>query len=647
MARLLAVTFALIPLAIAPGLFFYFDVTPKTFLALLAAAAGLIWWAAEGAPSGFYRSSREARWFVWAVCGTAVSLLISTLASVNPALSLGGSTWRFWGLVPQLAVLALVYLTAECCAGKPERVRVILRGCSAAGLLTAVYGIAQYFGWDPLQPSQTYHAGEGIFTIVRPPSTLGHADYLANWLLFVVFASAALAFTEKDRTWLWLSRCAEAAAVAAIILSGTRAALLGLLAGAVVLLWWRGLRFTWRAVAMTGIAVVAAAGFYFSPAGARMRARVHWALEERTGGARFLLWRDSLHMAAARWPLGYGPETFTGSFVRYQSTDLANAYPDFYHESPHNIVLDALVTQGAAGLAAFLALCAVGGGAALAVRREPPSGARRDIGGALAASLAAMAMSGQFVCFMLPTALPFFVTIALLVSLVCCPALDLTTAPSRSRLRITASEPRALASGSRNAWRRRALAMAPCAAVLALFALRLFVAETALALVRRDLDAGLPGDAADAYARYEAWRWRGASADLWYSRRLVMLAQSKAEPAIRVQAIQQAGIAAQRATETVEDPFNAYYNLAAFSARQNDFPRTEQSLRTAIKQAPNWFKPHWMLAQVLEAAGRLQEAEAEAARAVTLDGSKHPEVSSTLGHIRAGLGAALIEPTHK
>src|ERR1022692_100028 len=112
MALLLAVVMALIPLAIAPGCFFYFDVTPKVVLLLLGTAAAAIWWAATGGAAGFYRASRAARWFLLGVCGMAVSLVISTLASVNPALSLGGSNWRYWGLLTQLAALGFAYLVA-------------------------------------------------------------------------------------------------------------------------------------------------------------------------------------------------------------------------------------------------------------------------------------------------------------------------------------------------------------------------------------------------------------------------------------------------------------------------------------------------------------------------------------------------------
>ena len=237
MALLLAAIMALIPLAIAPGWFFYFDVTPKIALLLLGTAVAGVWWAVAGTcttPAGFYRASRAARWFVWALCGMAVSLAVSTAVSVDPALSLGGSNWRYWGLVTQLAALAFAYLIAACCAGRPDRLGTVLSAVAASGRMVAAYGIAQYFGWDPWLDARGYHMGEGIFTIVRPPATLGHADYSANWLLFVVFAGVALAVSEERVSWRWLGWMAAAVGAVAIVLSGTRAAMLGLVAGVLI-----------------------------------------------------------------------------------------------------------------------------------------------------------------------------------------------------------------------------------------------------------------------------------------------------------------------------------------------------------------------------------------------------------------------------
>ena len=72
-----------------------------------------------------------------------------------------------------------------------------------------------------------------------------------------------------------------------------------------------------------------------------------------------------------------------------------------------------------------------------------------------------------------------------------------------------------------------------------------------------------------------------------------------------------------------------------FYGRQNDLVHTEQSLRAAISCAPNWFKPHWLLAQVLRMTGRLQEARTEAVLAADLDGGKDREVARTAKEIIA------------
>ena len=92
--------------------------------------------------------------------------------------------------------------------------------------------------------------------------------------------------------------------------------------------------------------------------------------------------------------------------------------------------------------------------------------------------------------------------------------------------------------------------------------------------------------------------------------------------------------AAQRASNTAEQRPNALYNLAAFYAVQNDFPGTERSLRAAIDWAPHWYKPRWMLARVLQQAGRLAEAKVEARRAVELDAGHDAEVVNTWETLR-------------
>ncbi len=283
-----------------------------------------------------------------------------------------------------------------------------LRAISASGLPVAVYGILQHFGLDPLGWSYGYHAGEGAFTIVRPPSTLGHASYLGTYLIYVGFAGVALAQYEVRRFWRIVGILAASTAVVGIVLSGTRAAIAGAALGALIL-FVRMPVFRTRRVAIA--AVAALAGFValtISPAGAGIRSRIHWSLDEPLGGARPLLWRDSAAMALQRPLTGYGPETFQSEFPRYQSVALSRAFPEFEHESPHNTLLDAAIEEGIPGLLLF---CLV---AAFSLRegfRGSP-----QVATVMAAGFAGALLAQQFIVFTLATALLFYVFAALIVA---------------------------------------------------------------------------------------------------------------------------------------------------------------------------------------------------------------------------------------
>jgi O-antigen ligase len=618
MALLQAVAIGLIALIVTPGYLFYFDVTPKVVVLLAGTALALVWGAGR----------RPAhRWFSLLLLLNLISLGLSTALSAQPALAAFGTNWRRFGAAPQAAVLLFAWLVSQHVSGRPDRVRTILRGVAASGAVTAIYGIAQYFGWDPFLPAAAYHIGEGIWTIVRPPGTLGYVSYFATWLLSVSFLSLALCAMESSVAWRRIGFAAAGLAAIAMLLTGTRAAVLGLVAGVAVWLYRSGFRVTRRMAAGAAVLVFAAGAFYFSPFGWKMRSRTRWFIEDPWGGARPALWRDSLRMGAARLPAGYGPEVFTAAFPRFESKALARAYPDFLHESPHNIFLDALVAQGLPGLVILCGLCAMG----LKRAREP---AAVWIGAGLAAGLVAQ----QFTVFTVPTAVMFYVTVALAVGLSGRQARQSASGPGAGgQTRQSASGPGdglARARVGREAiWVR--VAVAPVALALVYLAVRFTVADGELALARRELESGQLQAAATHYARYERWRPPGTSADLWYSRTLLNLALKAPHPVVRFQAFAQAGAAGERATQLAEDPCDAWYSMAEIYAAQNDAGKTESSLRAAIAASPNWFKPHWALAQVLRLESRMDDAEYEAALAADLDGGKHPEVARTLAEIRA------------
>jgi len=595
---------ALVPLLITPGLVSHFDVTPKVAVLLLGTALLLSYRGAN--VQNVYNLLRQpaGHWLAAVLGATWISAALATLFSTNALLSLNGSGWRRVGLILETTLLLFVLMAAGWLVAEPGNLRLLLRACVASGALSAAYGSAQYFGRDPLMPVSAYQVGEGQFMIVRPPGTLGQADYFAAWMVTIVFLALAL---ERLETQRWLKICAGATSVLAalaIVLSGTRSAILGVALGGIALVAINRPAFKRGPVLAAAAAVVALAVLFFSPAGLKLRARVHWSLEDARGGARLLLWRDSLAMAVRRPISGYGPETFSAEFPRFQSADLSRAFPDFYHESPHNVFLDALASEGLAGFFVLLWLCGFGAWCAIRAVRF-----RRPLAGALTAALIGAIVAQQFIVFILPTLLFFYLILAMLVA---------EDTPGREAAAQTA--------------RRSALGFAAGVAAILLFAYygsRLLLADRALQVAERAAATGDVRAASDAYRTMLQWQLPGSSGDLAYSRAMHGLAIGTRDLATAILARHEALEAATRAVATAEDRQNAWYNLAMLKAESNDVHGVERALRNSIACAPNWFKPRWALAQLLAMTNRRNEALTEAELAVQLDGNHDAEVIGT------------------
>ena len=130
-------------------------------------------------------------------------------------------------------------------------------------------------------------------------------------------------------------------------------------------------------------------------------------------------------MAAAKPITGFGPETFSSAFAPWESDDLARLFPDFHHESPHNVALDALTSAGVPGLLLIL------GWGWLAFRAA--SGAWRA-GSKIAAPLAAAVLaSGVAALFSAAVMPPLLLTLLLVGMLTASEKPDRKTEGSLSR----------------------------------------------------------------------------------------------------------------------------------------------------------------------------------------------------------------------
>lgn len=596
MAILLTALVFLLPLLITPGILFHYDITPKVFVLCLSVASCAAFPREIARGLAALWRKRAGRWHCCLAAAQIVWYAIASALSTRPWFSLLGSNWRRLGLVTIVALCLFAVLAAAEAARRADFVQMVLRATAAAVIIASAYGILQYFDIDPLQPAAAYHAEAGTSVIVRPPGTLGHADYFGWWLSIGIFFALAVARSKNSR-WRWLGIMACILAGIAIVLSGTRAAILAVVAGAASLILFAGFRVRRKDWIAGLAALVILIAFYVSPAGTRLRARVHWSSDEPVGGARPLLWRDSLRMVAARPLAGFGPETFSAEFPRFQSVELAQLLPDFYHESPHNIALDALTSEGIPGFLIALGWLFVGGWAVWRVRDGS--------GPYLAAGLVASCTAGMFGA---ATAGPVFATLLAIATLV---ALSKDNAPEQP-----AVKPGLVLA-----------AAVPLAAGLAAFGILLAIADFRLANFQR-------AQSDVAVARYDvsvATALPGAGEDLYCSRRLATLCAGELNCA------RAATMAAARATVTADNPPNAWYNLAMISSFENDASKVEVALRRSVLVAPNWFKPHWSLAQLLVVTGRREDALTEAKRALFLDAGKDREVRHTVGMLTQSL----------
>ncbi len=285
-----------------------------------------------------------------------------------------------------------------------------------------------------------------------------------------------------------------------------------------------------------------------------------------------------------------------------KASQLRAPIPDFLHESPHNIFLDALIAQGAPGFAILAALCAFGLYTALA--------ARDRISPLLGAALAALIAAQFFTSFVMPTALFFYVLLALIAAP--------TLAPSP-----VFRPPRTL----------RAIACV-CAILFAAFGLRLFLWDHSVQTASRAIEAGNLKRATQEYQGALERAMPGWSVDLYYSRRLTAYTGATKNPRLKLQAWRESLAIGARAALTSEEKQNAYYNLAALLAVENNASDVERSLREAIHAAPRWYKPHWALARVLMLEGKLPESRREAELAVSCN-ARAPEILKTLETVRS------------
>ena len=373
-----------------------------------------------------------------------VAVTISTVFGVAPIASLFGSFENQMGLITRLCFLICFLSLIVGIGNSQTRFRQTVWAVSLTGLTVATYAFIQFFGQDRFLSPSLYTFDSIAGPVVRVVGTMGHADYLGNFLLYTTPVNIALALATEGRVRM-LALIAIAVSISAIVFSGTRGAALGLVVGAIVffVLQLRIVRVSLnrrtmqRAAVALAIILVAIVMISLNPASRNITARAISVIREGgTGAGRTILWRDSAKMIPSFAITGCGPEGFRKAFLAYKSKEIAQLAPRTNDESSHNSYLDAAISYGLPGAIFYVAIIASSFSLLMRARRRASDQGTKIIIAGLLSSLVAVAVHNIFIFDQIPTGLYFFALVALAQS-----ALSVATSSSQKPEMSSAKHP--------------------------------------------------------------------------------------------------------------------------------------------------------------------------------------------------------------
>lgn len=310
----------------------------------------------------------RAVWWLLLLAGAI--LLAAALIGAAPLAQVLGRPPRYEGLV------ALpVYLGALASGARlfgPSRpngsTAWLLDGLSMAALAIGVEAALEAAGLRPL-----------VSNVSRPGSLLGNASDQGAWAVLALGPLAAVAIRLRG----WLHRAGAVGAAVALVTSGSRGALVGAVAVAVVLVALApGHR---PRIAIAVGCVILALGVLTLPT-TRSRVLTATQVSRQTVTGRTILWGETVDLVRDNPLLGVGPSGYVDAIPAYHSSRYeAEVGPTNPPDSPHDWLLQAAAAGGVGLLLVALILAGlVMRRGAQAVREQRTAAEGVAIGGLLA-----------------------------------------------------------------------------------------------------------------------------------------------------------------------------------------------------------------------------------------------------------------------
>jgi O-antigen ligase len=345
-AGCLAVLFVALPVVVLPDGLDPFTL-PKQALLMLAGVAIVATWLALGGP-------RLRRREVLGLSLFGLSAAVSTVVSVDPLGSIFGFYGNRHGLVTILAVLVVSLAMADL-APSGRALRCVALAGAAGATVVGAEAVLEAWGLVP-----AVHPGSG-----RLAGLVGNRNELAGFTVVSV-GWAGLAFRGSSRLALVARLALVSFAATVVVMTESRAGVAGLATAALVLVATtirrRGWRDSRRPIGL-GAAASLVVAVSFLPNGVLMDNAARWSHTLRHSSehedsyqGRVDIWRGAWSVFAAHPLLGAGPDALAVEFQRHRPPALGPPFnastavrADPLVASPHNLVLELLVSVGVVG----------------------------------------------------------------------------------------------------------------------------------------------------------------------------------------------------------------------------------------------------------------------------------------------------------
>jgi len=316
----------------------------------LTLAKALFW------PSAF----RISRRYFWPTMALLIFGAVSLFFSVNPANSYQGLSDRQQGYRTCLfyawwfSFLFCNLVTAQDFDKKLERIFWVIMGSS---FLVGLYAVLQILGIDFVAWT------EPPFVTHRATSTLGQPNYLGSYLLLVIPLSIYGLVRYRQRLVRFALGLLLALQLVALVVTGSRAAWLGLLGSLGFLALWRLSGFWSKlpaakkrlTIAISVLAVILLSWLLLQNNYIARRLEGITNFRQGSVSVRFNFWSGALKSIAQKPLLGYGLENQGEEFIKYYQANWAETgFVNASTNRAHNLILDILLTTGIVGLILYL-----------------------------------------------------------------------------------------------------------------------------------------------------------------------------------------------------------------------------------------------------------------------------------------------------